>query len=258
MREHKNGCEPGGDVETNARHEECAVELERAKTNFINLASHELRSPVGVARGYLSMVREGDFGEVPSQLRSPLEMVTAKVDQVWRLVEQLMEVTRRETSGLVLRQEKVDLRQTLASAADEMQTVAEAQHVLIVIDHPTAVPVLGDRSRLAEAVIALLDNAVKYSPGGGEIRCQIAVRDSQAVLSIRDQGLGIAPEHLPQIFARFGRVVTRLNSHIPGTGLGLYLARQVIRQHQGEITVDSTPGQGSTFRIHLPLDNMGD
>jgi signal transduction histidine kinase len=228
------------------------AELEQVKTNFLNMASHELRGPVGVARGYLSMVRDGDFGEIEGQLQAPLEMVGAKVDQIWRLVELMVDASRQEKSRVPLRLEALDLREPVAAAAAEMRPLAEAGHALHLHLPPQPVCVPGDRARLTEVVTSLLDNAVKYSPHGGRIDCRLRMEGERALITVQDQGLGIAAEHRSRIFTRFGRIVTAENSHIQGTGLGLYVARELTRLHRGEITVESESGQGSIFTVTLP------
>jgi signal transduction histidine kinase len=113
-----------------------------------------------------------------------------------------------------------------------------------------------DKTRVAAIVDQLLDNAVKYSPEGGAIVCTLDLSDTRAMLTVRDHGLGIAGEDLEQVFTRFGRLVTRENSHIPGAGLGLYLARESARRMGGDITVSSRPGTGSAFTLSLPLDGV--
>lgn len=228
------------------------AELEQVKTNFLNMASHELRGPVGVARGYLSMVRDGDFGEIEGPLQGPLEMVGAKVDQIWRLVELMVDASRQEKSRVPLRLESIDLREPVRAAAEEMRPLAEAGHTLHLELPAQPVCVPGDRARLTEVVASLLDNAVKYSPHGGRIECRLRIEGERALVSVQDQGLGIAAEHRSRIFTRFGRIVTAENSHIQGTGLGLYVARELSRLHRGEIKVESEPGHGSTFTVTLP------
>lgn len=236
------------------RHEaERMAELERVKTNFLNLASHELRGPIGVARGYLSMIRDGDFGLLGGRLRAPMDMITAKVDQIWRVVEQMVEASRREESRIPLRRDRIDLRQTVQTAAEEVRPLAEVAHTLMVRQPDEQVPVIGDRARLTDVVASLLDNAIKYSPNGGEVGCTLSVSDGQARIDVHDQGLGIADCDLPRVFTRFGRIITPENSHIPGTGLGLYLARELARMHGGDVIVRSDPRRGSTFTVVLPL-----
>jgi signal transduction histidine kinase len=229
------------------------AELERVKTNFLNMASHELRGPIGVVRGYLSMIRDGDFGELGQRLRPPLDMMSAKIDQIWRLVEQMVEATRQEESRLPLRKERLDLRAPITTAVEEMRPLALAAHELVLSLPEEAVPVDGDRARLADIVASLLDNAIKYSPQGGEIHCRLRMVADRALLSVTDQGLGIEPEQIPEVFQRFSRIVTPENSHIPGSGLGLHHARELVSLHGGELTASSAVGQGSTFSVSLPL-----
>jgi signal transduction histidine kinase len=112
---------------------------------------------------------------------------------------------------------------------------------------------MADRNRLNTILVNLLDNALKYSPDGGSVQCVLDRQDGIASVAIADEGLGISPEDLPRLFSRFGRIVTPDNSHIPGTGLGLYLARELARMHGGDIVVASEPGRGSVFTLKMPV-----
>ena len=118
---------------------------------------------------------------------------------------------------------------------------------------PSPVTVLGDRLRLVTVVVNLLANAVKYSPAGGEVRCTVRTGEGLAVLTVSDQGIGMDPEDLPRLFQRFTRVAQGVDSEIPGTGLGLYIARQLARKHGGDIIAASKRGVGSSFTVSLPL-----
>lgn len=109
-----------------------------------------------------------------------------------------------------------------------------------------------DAERIQTIVNEPHRHAIKYSPAGGEVRCSVTLRGDVARVSVRDHGIGIAKDDLAILFTRFGRVTNAGTDHLPGTGLGLYLGRQLARLHSGEITVDSAPGEGSTFTLHLP------
>jgi signal transduction histidine kinase len=109
-----------------------------------------------------------------------------------------------------------------------------------------------DRARVATIVANLIDNAIKYSPAGGEIRCAVWSDDGRAYVSVRDEGMGISREHLPRLFTRFGRLPTEENVSIPGTGLGLFLCREIARRHGGDIVVTSATNKGSEFTLALP------
>jgi two-component system sensor histidine kinase SenX3 len=119
----------------------------------------------------------------------------------------------------------------------------------------SAVPVVGDRSRLSMIVTNLLHNALKYSPAGGEVRVTCRVADGTAEVAVHDQGVGIAAEDIGRLFTRFGRIVTPETAGIGGTGLGLYLARDLARRHGGDVRVESRPGEGSTFTLRLPASS---
>src|SRR5262249_10258799 len=123
---------------------------------------------------------------------------------------------------------------------------------LIVQKEAQPVLVMGDRLRLSTVVSNLVENAIKYSPAGGPIRCSVASERAAAVVRVLDRGLGIAESDLPTLFTRFGRIVTEANSSIPGTGLGLYLCRELALLHGGDIAVESQPGVGSAFDLVLP------
>jgi signal transduction histidine kinase len=229
-------------------------ELERMKSDFLNLASHELRGPIAVLRGYVSMLEDGSLGSLSDNMRSVLPVMTAKLREMNLVINQMLETARLEDSRLILNRELVDLREVLVGAGDVMRPIAADHHDLRIDAGAKAVLVDGDRSRLTTILTNLIDNAIKYSPAGGEVRCQVRTERGRALLSVADSGLGIAAEELPRLFTRFGRLVNADTSHIPGTGLGLYLSRELARMHGGDVeVVDTEPGQGSTFRVSLPI-----
>jgi signal transduction histidine kinase len=131
------------------------------------------------------------------------------------------------------------------------------RHQLEVELPGTPVVVRGDTERLRRIAVNLLDNAVKYSPDGGPVRCLVGVAEGKATLRVRDRGIGIPDEAMGRMFRRFGRIVTPRTRGIPGTGLGLYLCRELARAHGGDITVESHEGKGSTFTLSLPAEGTG-
>ena len=233
-----------------SEHAERMASVERIKSEFLRLASHELRGPLGVLGGYISMVEDGSLNE--SQLRQVLPVLSGKVLEMHRLVDQMLETARLEEGRLRLDMSRVDLGGMLEEAVQSVLPLGAPQHEVIV-EAPDRVAVLADASRLLTVLANIVGNAVKYSPAGGVVRCTVRVEEGWGVVRISDQGIGIAAEDLPRLFTRFGRVVTRENSHIAGTGLGLYLARELARMHGGDITVSSHVGEGSTFTFTMPL-----
>jgi signal transduction histidine kinase len=227
--------------------------LEKVKSDFLNLASHELRGPLAVLRGYLAMLSDGSLGELPPRVRGVLPALNAKAGQMALLINQMLEAARLEDSQLQLKLEPVDMRGMVRRAVDTMgQLTAPGQSILLE-GAPDEILMIADAGRVETILVNLLDNALKYSPNGGGVRVSMARADGTVVVRVMDRGIGISSEDLSRLFTRFGRLVTAENSHIPGTGLGLYLSREIARMHGGDITVDSALGEGSAFSLVLPL-----
>jgi signal transduction histidine kinase len=232
--------------------------IEGSKTQFLNLASHELRGPVTVIRGYVSMLESGMLGQLNERGRKAAGVMSSKVTEMNELIEEMIEAARLEDGALSLRLTECDLRDVVRSAADGATPLLDANHE-IELDLPDRrVRVNVDQDRVRTIIGNLLSNAIKYSPEGGTVTCQVRARAGTARLSIIDEGLGIAPENIPILFTRFGRVITPETEHLKGTGLGLFLGRQLARLQGGDITVVSTPGKGTTFTLHLPIVTPAD
>lgn len=225
--------------------------LERLKSEFLNIAAHELRSPLGIIRGYSSMLSEGMLPE-PDRVVA-ITRIVEKAEEMARLISDMLETARLETLGLELELEPVDPIEVIDDAVHAVRPLLGADHQFALSAERGDIAVVADRRRLTTVLINLIDNAIKYSPGGGEI--EIACEHDERTVSIlvRDHGIGINAEQAHLLFTRFGRLVTPETSHIRGTGLGLYLARESARLHGGDITVAATPGGGSTFTVVLPL-----
>jgi len=226
--------------------------LERTKSEFLNLASHELRGPITVIRGYLSMLEAGTLGEISETARKVLPLLNSKATEANSLVEQMIEAARLEEGKLELKPELVDLRLLCETALEMVRPIVDEGH-LLRIEASAAVPAEVDPERIRTIVGNLLSNAIKYSPQGGDVTCRVVREDGVGKIIVVDQGLGIAPEDMPRLFTRFGRISTSDTAHIGGTGLGLYLSRELARLHGGDLTVESRPGQGSAFTLAIPL-----
>jgi signal transduction histidine kinase len=163
----------------------------------------------------------------------------------------MLEVSRLEESALVLKRERLDLRDVCRETVETIRPLVR-EHRLKLVVPAEAVMVVADRDRVGNIVTNLLSNAIRYSPEGGEVRCEVDVDGGGPSVAVSDHGLGIADEDLPRLFTRFGRILTPENRGISGTGLGLYLSRELARQHGGDISVRSTAGSGSTFTLSLP------
>jgi signal transduction histidine kinase len=235
-------------------HRERMGELERIKSQFLNIASHELRGPISVARGYASMLADGTFGPPEAtNVTTVMPIIVTKLEEMNQLVDSMLDTARLEERRLVLVRERTDLRDLVDRAVAAVQLLLTHHHDLRWRRPRIPIVVDGDRARLSIIVTNLLQNAIKYSPEGGIVEVFLAHDGDRATLTVWDQGLGIADADLPRLFTRFGRIITPGNSHIPGTGLGLYLARELARMHDGDLVVTSALGRGSSFTLMLPL-----
>jgi signal transduction histidine kinase len=244
----------------NARHFEAVrregerkAALEEVKSKFLRLASHELRGPLAILRGYVSMLEDGTFAGRPEELPGVYMILAAKAGQMEMLVTQMLEAARLEEGRLRMDLRRLDLRQPVRDAFEGARLMARPSHDLRLVVPDEPVEVVADAWRVTTIVANLLDNAVKYSPDGGPVRCIVRAERGAAVVEVDDRGLGIAEADLTTLFTRFGRIVTRENSHIQGTGLGLYLSRELAHMQGGTVTAVSEAGAGSTFTLTLPL-----
>lgn len=238
-------------------HAERMQTLEQAKSRFLNVASHELRGPLSVVQGYLSMINDGSLGPLPTGLRPVLPVMETKIRQMALLVTQMVEATRLEDNRLRLVLSPLDLREVARDAVRSVRAlVPSGGHVELLLPGQE-VPVNGDSARLETILINLIDNGFKYSPPGSDVTCRLLVEAERAVVRVSDSGIGIAAADLPRLFERFSRIERPDAPTVAGTGLGLYLARELARLHGGEVTVVSEPGSGSEFTVSLPMAPPG-
>jgi signal transduction histidine kinase len=179
------------------------------------------------------------------------DLLESKLEQMDLLVGQMLDMARLDNDRLELHMEVVDLCEVALEQMRKVRQLAPDREVSIRSESNQALAI-ADRSRIATIIANLLDNAIKYSPSGGEVECSVGRDDSHAYVTIRDQGLGIDPKHFDLLFKRFSRLPTAANQTIQGTGLALYLCQQYAHRLGGEILVRSKPGVGSEFSLRLP------
>jgi signal transduction histidine kinase len=224
--------------------------LERAKSDFLNIASHELRGPMTIIKGYLTMLEAGSLGDLSPKATSVLPLLISKSDEINWMLEQMLEASRLEEGRLELNKKRGDIVEITDIAIDGVRMLLRGHDVRL--DEP-AEPLLAeiDPDRFQMVVRNLLSNAAKYSPAGTDILVRINRDDGMAAISVIDQGVGISEEDQVNLFTRFGRIPT--SQHVQGTGLGLWLSREIARMHDGDLTVESAAGTGSTFVLKVPL-----
>lgn len=220
---------------------------------FVADASHELRTPLTVLRGELEAVlRETDQQLTPEQ-RETIADLLEEVERLSSIVEGLFALSRLDAGEGQREAIPFDLGELTTSTADQMALLATDKGIELKCRTNGAVRVDGDRSRLKQVVVNLLDNAIKYTANGGAISLSVGAGDGSAVLEVKDNGIGIPPEAIPHVFERFFRVDKARSRVQGGAGLGLSIVRSIVAAHNGRVSVVSAPEHGSCFRVELPL-----
>ncbi len=217
----------------------------------MQLASHDLRAPLGVAFGYLDVLLE-DLQPMTSFHEKALRGIEAALTRMQTLVTELLDLDRIE-SGLDQLSEPIDLAALAATVVLDYAESARVKQQQLELQPDGDLPLIhGDPLRLKLALGNLIHNAIKYTPEGGQITVRVSGAEQHVVIEVRDNGYGIPASAQTKLFQRFFRAKAPGTENIAGTGLGLSLAKAVIDQHGGEITVESDTGQGATFRVWLP------
>jgi two-component system phosphate regulon sensor histidine kinase PhoR len=227
--------------------------LEHVRRDFVANVSHELRTPITAIKGYVETLLDGTM-HAPEQLERFLRIVAAQADRLGAIIEDLLVLARIEEDAQRAGIPKTTVRvQPILQAAMEVCHIkARDKSIAVKLTCDEALEASVNPPLLEQAVVNLLDNAINYSPAGQTVHVEAACRDDELVVSVRDHGCGIGREHLPRIFERFYRVDKARSRKLGGTGLGLAIVKHIAQVHGGQATVDSTLGEGSTFRLHLP------
>jgi signal transduction histidine kinase len=231
---------------------EAVTELERlnrAKSDFVSIVSHEFRTPLTGIQGFSEMMQSEDL--TLEEMREYAGDINKDAHRLNRMITEMLDLDKMESGRMELHREPVDLNAVVSEAVDRLRPNAPQHPVTLRLD-PLLGEISGDRDKLTQVLANLLNNAVKYSPKGGEIVVSTRVEGNTAHVVVRDHGIGIPKEALDSIFERYGRVESRATRHIQGTGLGLPIVRQIIQLHGGTVWAESTVGEGSVFHVTIP------
>jgi PAS domain S-box-containing protein len=232
---------------------EALADLHRRKDEFLAMLSHELRNPLAPIMNAVHLLQLGQEGESPIH-RQARTIIERQVGQLSHLINDLLEVSRITTGRIRLRRERVDLRGIVDRAVESARPlVEERRHELAVERGPGPIWVYADPARIEQVVVNLLTNAAKYTEIGGRIAVDVGREGEEAVVSVRDTGVGIAPELLPRIFDLFTQAERSLDRSEGGLGIGLTVVKRLVEMHGGRVEVYSVLGQGSGFVVRLPV-----
>ncbi|OGF64438.1 hypothetical protein A2661_02760 [Candidatus Giovannonibacteria bacterium RIFCSPHIGHO2_01_FULL_45_24] len=229
--------------------------LDEAKSEFISLAGHQLRTPLTVIKGYTSMLIEGTFGEISKKALAPMWKVFAAANNLTKLVSELLDLSRIESGRLKYEFKKIYFDNIIEEVVKEFKQVSDGKSIAVefVNKNNRTFSVYGDADKLREVVINLLDNAFKYSEIG-PIVVTLTPKAKSMLLAVADRGFGMPGDEMPRLFQKFGRTEIAKKERPDGMGIGLYFVKKIIDDHRGRIWAESQGlGKGSTFFVELPV-----
>ena len=228
--------------------------LDQLKDDFIGLVSHELRSPLTVITGAVNTVLTEGARLSPEETRQLITDAALEADTLSHLLSNLLELSRAQANRLLIHAEPVSVSRIIQDTVDEIKRQSSTHQ--FILDIPKKLPtVCADRLRLERILYNLIDNAVKYSPQGGEVRVSVKSEEERLVIAVSDQGIGISLSDQAKLFGTFQRLEESKLEGIRGLGLGLLVCRRLVETHGGRIWIESEPGKGSTFFFTLPLNH---
>jgi len=223
----------------------------QASKRFVADASHELRTPLAVLRGELESLAQD--AELKARTRESLGSLLEEVDRLAEIVESLLALSRLDAGEARSEWERFDLAELVASTAEQMGLLAEDKSISLLCERSSSVMVEGNRARMKQVVVNLLDNAIKYTPEGGRVLLKVTQDATHAKLEVIDNGVGIPPEALPHMFERFFRVDDSRSREQGGAGLGLSIVKAICAAHGAQVRVTSTVGSGTCFTVQQSL-----
>ncbi|MGD0077002.1 MAG: ATP-binding protein [Sedimentisphaerales bacterium] len=228
--------------------------LENIRRDFVANVSHELRTPITSIKGFVETLLDGAINE-PEEAQKFLKIIAGHTDRLMAIIEDLLSLSRLEEDSQtrMVAMEYLKVRPVLESAIELSDPKAGDKKIKIEIDCDDEIEILMNPTLLEQAVFNLVDNAIKYSPSESKIQLTVRKTDTEVLIAVKDFGCGIEKPHLERIFERFYVVDKARTRKLGGTGLGLAIVKHIVQLHSGSVTVESTPGQGSTFTIHMPI-----
>ena len=222
---------------------------EKLKNDFISSVSHELRTPLTAIKGWAETMRAGDTYD-PVIMNKGMSVIVGESERLTGIVEELLDFSRIQEGRMLLMMDKIDLLAELDEAIYMLRERALSENKHLLYDEPEFIPpVMGDKNRIKQVFINIIDNALKYTPSSGVIGIQVTSNDDTVTIAISDNGCGIPAEHLPKVKEKFYKA----NQTIRGSGIGLAVADEIMQLHKGSLTIESTEGIGTTVTLVFPV-----
>ena len=228
-------------------------QVEELKTNFISMMSHDLKTPLARIKGMIELIRR-DSSPLSQQQVEALDVITSSSGDLLGFIDTILNYANLESKGVELQLQSTDVNQVVENVLRKHDFLIKAKHIQIQKDLEPLFSIRLDNRLIEQVISNLLENALKYSPEQSTVWVQTREVDNFVEIEFKDQGPGLSADEIPNIFLKFYRSKSAKSSPIKGSGLGLYLARYFVDLHKGSIQVQSTPGQGATFTVRLPID----
>ncbi len=229
-------------------------EIDQAKTEFVSLASHQLRTPLAAIKWFIEMLLAGDAGELKKKQKEFVDNIGQSGQRMIELVNSLLDISHLETGKFVLEKEPTNLNKVIKKVAEELkQKLIEKEQVINVSLLPSLPSINTDPKHIGSILTNLITNAIKYSPKGAKINVSLSSQDNQAFIEVRDHGYGIPKEEQSKVFEKFYRGSNIVKISVEGTGLGLYIVKKIAEACGGKIWFESEVGKGSSFWFSLPI-----
>jgi len=226
--------------------------LDNMRREFVANVSHELKTPLTSIAGFIETLLDGAYKSQDHYMHF-LNIIKQETDRMTRLINELLYFSRIETAGISFNKKQVDLIEVVMNALSVLQTAIKEKKHKVKLSLPDSIePILSDEDSLLQIMINLIDNAVKYTPDGGKIDIALHETSDQEIITVSDNGIGIAENEMDRIFERFYRVDRARGGEVKGTGLGLAMVKHLVKGLEGKITVNSELGKGTTFKVYIP------
>jgi signal transduction histidine kinase len=230
--------------------------IDQMKSEFISIASHELRTPMTSIKGSVDLILGGAAGKVSEEAVELLEIAHSSCDRMIRLINDILDLSKIEAGQIKLKLAPIDLTDPVERSMRSLKSLAAQDRITLTLESPRQLSLVhADKDRIEQVVANLVFNAIKFSPAGGEVKIVLSADDGWILCAITDQGCGIPEEDLDRIFGRFQQVGSPKRSG--GTGLGLAITHALVTEHKGKIWVESRVGEGSRFIFGLPVVPAG-